>query len=550
MVLTIGMFIEWRVLVLHMDRDVSRRSFLRLTGALSAGAVGIGTQVTAVEAASDRYIVDTSTADDSWGSNVEIIHDLAEIDIAVVRGSESDLGSVRYSRDFDIEVELPITDDDNHTASGDSRSALQWDKQAQNAFSLHENGYTGDGSKVAIIDTGVDPDHPDLQSNINEADSKNVTADGGDYSPAGDHGTHVAGITAAADNGEGIVGVAPDAEIVAIRVFGQEGGASFGDVVAGMYHAADVGCDATNLSLGAYPIPSSLNAQILKESIDRAVQFGREEGCVTVISAGNADSNLDEDGDLLNLPTEAEGTVRVSATGPSGFTPGQPVSGADLPSHAPSFYTNYGAEAITVSAAGGNVTYPLSDTYFYDLVYSSIPDGEYGWKAGTSMAAPQVAGLVALVKAENPDASPGRVSYHIERTANQIVDPDYSAADYIQPDAERMIGNGILEDAYDSELFRGSGHIDVEDAATQPIPFPQPLSVDGHTIAPRDPDGDGRFEDVNGDGEVDMDDVHALFALFMSGTSLSDAEAAALDFDGDGDFDQFDIQALLDQVRA
>lgn len=544
-----------------MDQHVSRRSFLRLTGALGIGAAGLGTQVTSVEAASDRYIVDTSTAERStWRENVEIVHDLPEIDIAIVRGSEDALGSLEYSRDFEMEVEPPITVEDDHSASDEAFASYQWDKQAQNAFSLHEAGYTGEGSKIAIIDSGVDPDHPDLAPNIDDGDSVNMTADGGDYSPASEHGTHVAGITAAADNGTGIVGVAPDAEIVAIRVFGQEGGASFGDVIAGIYHAALVGCDAANLSLGAYPIPSSLDAQVLKESMDRAVQLGREEGCVTVVAAGNDDSNLDADGAVLNLPAEVDEVVSVSATGPLGFglTLGGLASDVELPTHAPALYTNYGAEATTVSAAGGNFDADLTalvagiPAYAFDLVFSTIPGG-WGWKAGTSMAAPQVAGLIALVKAENPDASADRVRYHIERTADHIVNPDYSAADYIQPDAEVEgwgSANGILEDAYDSETYRGSGHIDVEQAATEAIPFPTPMTVDGYTIAPRDPDGDGRFEDVNGDGEVDMDDVRALFALFMSGTSLSPAEEAALDFDGDGGFDQFDVQELLDQVRA
>jgi len=538
-----------------MVRNISRREVLQLGAAVGAGAIGLGTQVESVTAASDRYIVDTSTAaDDSWKQGVEVVHEFPEINFAAVEGSSTALSSVRHQPDLEITYDLPeeASPDALSGDNGDARSAYQWDKQAQNAFDVHDAGYTGEGAKIAIIDTGIAGDHSDLAPNFNAEESIS-TAGGGidgepEYYDIDSHGTHCAGIAAAADNGGGIVGVAPDAEIVGIRVFGGE--FAYGsDIIAGQMHAVEVGCDVGNLSLGGYPYPQGLDTQLSKEMDERAATYGLENGCLFVAAAGNDDSNLDNDGDVLSLPNQADGYMSVSATGPSGFNPGMDLEDVPLPTHAPSFFTNYGENAIDVSAAGGNVTYPLRPGYANDLVYSTVPEDTWSWKAGTSMAAPQVAGLVALVKAENPDATPERIQYHIKRTADQINDVEYQAAEYIQPDAEWDFGNGVLEDAYSSPLYRGSGHIDVEQAAMEPVPFPQPLSVDGHTIAPRDPDGDGQFEDINGDGTVDMEDVNALFALLMSGPSLTATEEQALDFNGDGSFDQFDVQALLDIVR-
>jgi subtilisin family serine protease len=161
-----------------------------------------------------------------------------------------------------------------------------------------------------------------------------------------------------------------------------------------------------------------------------------------VNSAGNDGLNMDrtdpERGEILSLPTEAEGVFGVSATGPIGYGWGGKHSDNEAkwltgnrleePATEPAFYTNYGS-AVDVSAAGGNVDLEAIATNpdaYNDLVYSTInqvtDDGDvvpgYGWKAGTSMAAPQVTGAVALVRSLKPDASVEEVESLIQETAS------------------------------------------------------------------------------------------------------------------------------------
>jgi subtilisin family serine protease len=159
---------------------------------------------------------------------------------------------------------------------------------------------------------------------------------------------------------------------------------------------------------------------------------------VVVNSAGNDALDMDGEG-VLSLPTEVEGVFGVSATGPVGFGWGGKhadneekwLTGnrLDEPTTQPAKYTNYGS-AVDVSAAGGNydpAAIGSGAPWFNDLVLSTVyevgDDGSvtsgYGWKAGTSMAAPQVSGAIALVRSLRPDASADEVESLVRETASQ-----------------------------------------------------------------------------------------------------------------------------------
>lgn len=153
--------------------------------------------------------------------------ELAGGSVFVVSGpedAEDDLGSVRgvntVTRDFAVELSDPVAE--THTTEDAAFSELQWNKRVTDAFEAHDYA-TGGGTRIAIIDTGIDPTHPDLQNvttDLSRAFIDGDASEGADYT--GDHGTHVAGI-AAGTGAVGVTGIALDAELVSLRVFGEEG---------------------------------------------------------------------------------------------------------------------------------------------------------------------------------------------------------------------------------------------------------------------------------------------------------------------------------------
>ncbi|UPV74088.1 S8 family serine peptidase [Halorussus limi] len=466
--------------------DHSRRTFLKAAG----GAVGSAALLTGAASADGgasgpdrRFLVDLREVSRSEvPDEVEIIHDISEIDVLAARG---DPGAVPGSASTVADLAVyqhdatpeggPVKE---HSAKGPgskgpawdsgapTNTELQWDKRAQRVGDLTENPgdgrtvqdtTTGEGTRVAVIDSGV-YDHPDLEGVVNEELSENFTTDPYDFRPngAGDHGTHVAGIVAGTNAaGDGILGTAPDTEVLSHRVFSGVSGAS-GDVIAALVDAASKGCDAANISLG-YPVPYVYPEKYpflldVKELYRRAANFAREQDMVIVNSAGNDALDMDRKG-VLSLPTEVEGIFGVAATGPIGYLwddekPSREDKGLkklEKSTSQPAKYTNYG-EAVDVSAGGGN--YDLDayadgvEGWYYDLVFSSVyetnENGEtepgYGWKAGTSMAAPQVTGAVALVRSLRPDASAAEVENLIRETAR---------------------------DAPGGEAYHGAGHLDL-----------------------------------------------------------------------------------------
>ncbi|UIO99320.1 S8 family serine peptidase [Halobaculum sp. CBA1158] len=442
-----------------------RRTFLKLSGGV-LGGIFAGTTVTAAER-TDRFIVETRGK--RLPSDLTVVHEMPGVKFAVVEGSESDVKRSTAVKGYaaDIEVELdepPVNDEvpafDASDYEGQPGDFLQWDKEILSVPEAHEVT-EGEGTRVSIIDSGVLETHPDLAGPLNLDLSRNFTDDGGDHNPVGgdDHGTHVAGIVAA-DNGGGIGvnGTAPKTDLVDCRVFSSGGGASFADILAAVVYSANIDADVANLSLGAYPVPRQGQGSFYGKVLNSTMTYANNAGTLLVIAAGNDSADLQHDKNVISLPNEGAQAVSVSATGPIGYGWDADGDGAvsDLasPPESPAFYTNYGTNAITLGAPGGDADLDAIGTgvpYYNDLVFNAVftyedidEDGEpeqvpgYGWKAGTSMAAPNVAGAAALVKSANPDYNANQVESALKRAAE-------------------------VPDGYDKAYY-GSGFLNVVDA--------------------------------------------------------------------------------------
>jgi subtilisin family serine protease len=427
----------------------SRREFVTVAGA-ALGGIATGATVTAAES-TDRFLVETKGRRVPTG--VEVVHEMPGVNFVAVEGPESSLRSSTtvegYAPDLELSFDLPEPAPraaaEAATPTDEPRYFLQWDKQVQDIPAVH--GRTqGEGTRVAVLDTGIPESHPDFQESLNADLSRDFTGTGG-HEPLGlqFHGTHVGGIVAADDSGAGVVGSAPETDLVDLRVFEElNAGASFADIVAAIVYSANVGCDVANLSLGAYPVPRQELGSFYGKVLNSTMTHVNRKGTLLVIAAGNDGANLQNDGDIISLPNEGAQALSVSATTSVGFDPF--TGGAQNPGVAPASYTNYGTNAVTLAAPGGDVP---AEGGTADLVYSAIPQrtadafiGEgaapYAYLAGTSMAAPQVAGAAALVKSANPSYNANQVEAALERAAD-------------------------VPDGYDKAFF-GSGFLNVRDA--------------------------------------------------------------------------------------
>jgi subtilisin family serine protease len=600
-----------------MFGDTSRRDVLKTLGILG-GAVAVGPRVVSARTADDRWVCDMTadgmTMDALAGhDDVTVMADLRdEIGYCTVECSESSLpveapvdydrvsfdtdrdadefdredldrllavhenGGLPYAPDVVLELDDPQASKDSGLNARDTVDEplydFQWDKQSQRIGQVHADE-TGDGARIGVIDDGVlgaNPDddfsHPDLP-NVREDLSFDFTFDGEGPGPLNDdHGTHVAGTAAAADNGAGVVGVAPGAEVVDLRVFSGPG-ASTADIVNAIavgsapedetfllfdpvdFELVEVGgadCDVVNLSLGfgALPVCSFVGLLVLLffyPLYESAGQFALDNDCLPVAAGGNDATNLADplaggfcappfdvelfgETGFFDLPASVDEYLTVGATGPIGYGwgtgPGRggggppdrgeevaPGFGIESPIQTelfpeePAFYSNYGGGEVNVTAGGGNQDVDAVDTdenFFYDLVFNAgfvtdpdrpeavrLDDYEptYVWKAGTSFAAPQVAGLAALLKGADPDASAEEVRAVIESTAKQrpvgksgqTTAPETFPNVLLQSDGVGLQTDGLVNgdtpsnpgsnpDTLSSETYRGSGHVDVKAA--------------------------------------------------------------------------------------
>jgi subtilisin family serine protease len=249
----------------------------------------------------------------------------------------------------------------------------------------------GAGVTVAIVDSGANLEHADLAPNIwtnfDETPGNRVDDDRNGYvddvhgvdltskaarqdlDDGNGHGTHVAGIVAAARNSRGVVGVAPRARLMIVRVLDDSGGGTTGGVAEGIRYAAENGARIINLSLGG-PTPD--------KRLEEAVKAAADAGALVVCSAGNESRNIDE---RPSYPAAipSQNLLAVASTDPD--------SGKGI-----SEFSNFGRGAVQVAAPGGQIL-------------SASKDGTWELKSGTSMAAPMVTGVAALAASVNPRIS-------------------------------------------------------------------------------------------------------------------------------------------------
>ena len=294
-------------------------------------------------------------------------------------------------------------------APGDPYVDRQWHLpkiEAQQAWPLS----TGAGALVAVVDSGVDLGHPDLAANVVAYPDADLVEPAGECSGGKDrictqdgardengHGTHVGGIIAAvANNGVGVAGVAPDAKLLPVRVLDETGSGSLDHIAAGIDYASQKGARVINLSLGYASVADvPLRELGFFDMLEAAVDRAHERGAVLVVAAGN------DSVPLCTEPAHYPNVICVGATDQFDLIASYSNSDALHPNYvtAPGGwglgFLSFGETSPTGATCGGEIF----STYLRGQSHYCSPQDGYEGVSGTSMAAPVVSGIAALLAA-------------------------------------------------------------------------------------------------------------------------------------------------------
>jgi subtilisin len=371
--------------MLGNNTDKTRRDVLKATGG-AAGLAGL----TGVSAAAGREKVEVNVgysaksgqraaASAADSVNREFGFDAMTIEVAkpAVKGLRK-RGDVRYVERNGTMYALdpgtnappggctpwPSCRDSDGGDGGDTSQTLPYGIDRVDAEVAHANGDTGSSADIAILDTGIDPDHPDLQANVGSGKAFASCSSCSDaWADDEGHGTHCAGTADAVDNSQGVVGVSTDATLHSVKVLDSTGGGTYSDIAAGIEYVANQGWDVASMSLGG-----SSGSQTLKD----AVSFAESEGVFLVASAGNSGPCSD----CVGFPAAYSEVVAVGATDSSDTLASFSSTGSEVEIAAP------GVDVVSTSLGGGTETL-----------------------SGTSMSCPHVAGAAGLLMANGASAS-------------------------------------------------------------------------------------------------------------------------------------------------
>ena len=326
---------------------------------------------------------------------------------------------------------------------------------------------------VAVMDTGIDPDHKDLKDRIDASRSVGCQVNGipnQDPSAWKDdhyHGTHVAGTIAASHNGYGVDGVAPDATLIAIKT-SNKAGSFYPEYVACAFdwaaeHNVDVSNSSYYMDPYAFWMPNEASQAAGLEAASRAVRYSKEHGVVNFAAEGNSNDDHDNPTIDKDSPNDVEGAAVERNVAGGIDVPAMlndsvlSVSALKLPTGADpataklerAGFSNYGKNSVDVGAPG-------------QRIWSTMPtwekDPPFGYLSGTSMASPHAAGVAALVKEIHPDYTADEVIALVKKQAGYTYDR--------------------LAEPTDGKEYRGAGLVNALDAVLKDQPKPVMGSIE------------------------------------------------------------------------